>query len=82
MKKGFFGASWLRTERADGCPVIGVVLEELGKQLFKTRDSLYQASGEGIRMEAPVESLHLLRAGYSPDQWEAIASFGDKLEGI
>lgn len=54
-----------------------LVLEELDNQLFRTRNSLYQADGEGIRMEAPVETVELLRAGYSPDQWEALASLRD-----
>lgn len=51
-----------------------LVLEELDSQLFQTRNSLYQADGEGIRLEAPVETVELLRAGYSPDQWEALSS--------
>ena len=56
-----------------------LVLEESNNQLFETRNSLYQADGEGIRMEAPVETVELLRAGYSPDQWEALASIRSTL---
>jgi len=48
-----------------------LVLEEFEDQLFRTRNSLYQADGEGIRLEASVETVELLRAGYSPDQWQA-----------
>lgn len=56
-----------------------LVLEELDNQFFQTGNSLYQAEGNGTRLEAPVGAIQLLRSGYSPDQWEALASFGDKL---
>jgi len=55
-----------------------LVLEELANRLFRTRNSLYQADGVGTRMEAPVDTVELLRAGYSPDQWEALARMKDK----
>ena len=56
-----------------------LVLEELENQLFQTRNSLYQADGECIRMEVPVQTVELLRAGYSPDQWEALSFLSKKL---
>lgn len=59
----------------------GPIVKEHENQLFETKNSLYQAHGQGIRMEAPIKALQLLRSGYSPDQWSALASLGDKLKG-
>lgn len=50
-----------------------LVLTELDEQVFQTNNSIYCAKGEGQRVTAPAEAINLLRAGYSPEEWESLA---------
>ena len=59
-----------------------LVVKEHDDQLFETANSFYKAEGAGTRIEAPAAAIQLLRSGFSPDQWPALASLGDKLSGV
>lgn len=55
-----------------------LVLRESKGQVFHTKNSIYQAEGEGQRLYAPVERINLLRSGYSPDDWGALAALNSR----
>ena len=54
-----------------------LVLREFEGQVYQTKNSIYQAEGEGQRLSAPVETINLLRSGYSPDDWATLADLKD-----
>ncbi|MBU2955815.1 DUF6957 family protein [Marinobacter sp. F3R08] len=49
-----------------------LVLHEYEGQVFHTKNSIYQAEGDGKRIVLPVEAVNAIRAGHSPDDWEVL----------